>query len=245
MKIKTASSRVSETRRLIVHMIREQWAKEEGRLPSEERIAEMFGVSRSTVRAALGELESSGFIHRKHGLGTFVNPIASQIHARLDAWIEFKKLIEQSGFEADIQLLGLHKGPLSPDEAKKLGSSPGEPAVTVRKLFTADGQPAILCQDTIPLALLPPDCNAALLETSDTFHFLAKNGLGPVSYGVAHLIARCADAALADLLRIPAGTPLLALENVGYAPSDSPLFLSSELYCPGLIDFGIMRRHLY
>lgn len=42
-------------------------------LPSELELAEMFGVSRITVRQALSSLADDGYVHRRHGAGTFVS----------------------------------------------------------------------------------------------------------------------------------------------------------------------------
>ena len=41
-------------------------------LPSEEKLAEELGVSRSTLREAIGQLESRGVILRRQGVGTFI-----------------------------------------------------------------------------------------------------------------------------------------------------------------------------
>ena len=45
---------------------------DQGRLPAERVLAEEFGVSRSTLRTALGVLEAEGKIWRHVGRGTFV-----------------------------------------------------------------------------------------------------------------------------------------------------------------------------
>lgn len=43
------------------------------RLPSENELAEEFDVSRITVRQALASLADEGYVHRRHGAGTFVS----------------------------------------------------------------------------------------------------------------------------------------------------------------------------
>ena len=43
------------------------------RLPSERQLSAHFGVSRPTIREALGALESRGLVHTRVGSGTFVN----------------------------------------------------------------------------------------------------------------------------------------------------------------------------
>src|ERR1700733_1361786 len=46
------------------------------RLPPEHEVAAMLGISRGTLRSALGRLEESGEIVRRQGSGTFVGRMA-------------------------------------------------------------------------------------------------------------------------------------------------------------------------
>ncbi|HBO42435.1 MAG TPA: hypothetical protein DD670_00545 [Planctomycetaceae bacterium] len=56
-------------------------------LPSEQQLAEMLQIARTTVRQALAELEREGVVQRKHGAGTFVNEAPrSSRHVGLDAF---------------------------------------------------------------------------------------------------------------------------------------------------------------
>ena len=51
-------------------------------LESESRLATRYGVSRMTVRQALGQLELEGLVARRHGAGTFVSePKSIERHA--------------------------------------------------------------------------------------------------------------------------------------------------------------------
>src|SRR4051794_19095688 len=76
------SSGTSLHRQLFL-VLREQIARREhapgAPLPTEEALCEQFGVSRITVRRALQDLETQGFVERRHGVGTFVresSPVA-------------------------------------------------------------------------------------------------------------------------------------------------------------------------
>lgn len=41
-------------------------------LPSERNLADIYGVSRTTVRLSLDDLEKKGYVLRKHGIGSYV-----------------------------------------------------------------------------------------------------------------------------------------------------------------------------
>lgn len=52
--------------------------KPNDRMPSENEIAEQFGMSRQTVRQTFGELEKEGWLYRMQGKGTFVSTPQTQ-----------------------------------------------------------------------------------------------------------------------------------------------------------------------
>lgn len=49
---------------------------EENRLPTEEKLRDVFGVSRTTIRKALDHLLNKGLLHKQQGKGTFWNQTA-------------------------------------------------------------------------------------------------------------------------------------------------------------------------
>jgi GntR family transcriptional regulator, arabinose operon transcriptional repressor len=66
----------------IIEMIESQELKAGDRISSENELAARFEISRSTVRQAVGELVSEGFIIKKQGQGTFVNKMQKLIYGR-------------------------------------------------------------------------------------------------------------------------------------------------------------------
>ncbi|MCW5655303.1 FadR/GntR family transcriptional regulator [Hydrogenophaga sp.] len=72
---------------IVVQMRAGQWRAGD-RLPPERDLAERFGVSRTTVRKALGELKQMGLIEQTVGSGTYVAPGAVMrldVRARQDS----------------------------------------------------------------------------------------------------------------------------------------------------------------
>ncbi|WP_221889719.1 GntR family transcriptional regulator [Streptomyces sp. WAC06614] len=57
----------------LLRQIREGTLPIGARLPSEAAMAETYGVARGTVRRAVRELETSGHVRARHGVGRFVS----------------------------------------------------------------------------------------------------------------------------------------------------------------------------
>jgi len=82
-------------------------------LPSEEKLSQMFRVSRVTLRAALTTLAGNGLIERRQGIGTFISSHIDppRIHAPMS---DLQAHIADVGRSTQVKLLelGLVRGPL-------------------------------------------------------------------------------------------------------------------------------------
>src|SRR4051794_17413639 len=63
-----------QLKQIILDHLREQGLAPGDRLPGDYELCATYGVSRTVVRQALGELETEGVIQRVKGRGTFVAP---------------------------------------------------------------------------------------------------------------------------------------------------------------------------
>ncbi|MCB8903509.1 MULTISPECIES: GntR family transcriptional regulator [unclassified Streptomyces] len=71
-----ASSKVAPYEQIMLDLqkrMREGTLPVGARLPSEAELAEAYGVSRGTVRRAVRELETAGYVRAQHGVGRFVS----------------------------------------------------------------------------------------------------------------------------------------------------------------------------
>lgn len=107
---------------------------------SEREICKEYGVSRTTVRAALKELETLGYIYKRHGKGTF---ISSQ-------WKERQNLLEGYSFTEQMKELGRTPStiitafdtyPADAYIASQLGLGLAEPIYRIKRIRLADGIP--------------------------------------------------------------------------------------------------------
>src|SRR4051794_12427970 len=76
-------------------------------MPSESQMCEAFGVSRITIRQALGDLQKEGLIFKVAGKGSFVaKPKAFQNLSRLQG---FGEAMAPAGYETFSQVLSLRE----------------------------------------------------------------------------------------------------------------------------------------
>lgn len=121
---------------------------------SEREICKQFGVSRTTVRTALRELESLGYIYKRHGKGTFIS----------GQWKDRQNLLEGYSFTEQTKAHGkvpttlirqFDRYPADPYIATQLGLDPGEEIIRLKRIRCADGIPMMKETTFLPGALFP------------------------------------------------------------------------------------------
>lgn len=64
------------------------------RLPSNEQLAQDFGVGRTTMREALKELQALGIVNIRHGEGTFLSGFSGNGPGLLEEIIDLRRMLE-------------------------------------------------------------------------------------------------------------------------------------------------------
>lgn len=174
--------------------------------PSEPRLAEEFGVSRMTVRAALMGLERDGLLERVPGRGSFVRKAAAE--RPVGTLLSFHDQALAAGRTPRSRVLQAQVRPASLQEATALwpdGAPRAAQVVAISRIRLFDDLPI-----AIEHAVFPPDLDALLtadLETGSLHSALRRLGVRP-SLGSSALTARNAGDDATELGVTPS-TPML------------------------------------
>lgn len=108
-------------------------------LPSEQSLAQRFGVNKHTLRRAVDELANSGLVERRRGIGLFV--LDPKINYRIGESTRFTSRIDDLGRSAATRVLQRQLLRADDAVAKQLGVKPGKEIVAIETLRSVDGRP--------------------------------------------------------------------------------------------------------
>ena len=191
------------------------------KLPTEAELTEQYGVSRTTTRRALDELRRRGLVERQAGRGTFVaNPQLQPDEAYLTS---FTEEIERRGLRPGVRLLADDGAAVpGPPVLERLRLPAGTLVRRLCRVRTADGHPIFVCESALNTATFP--ALGTIDPTSGSLYRAMEEAVGRrVSRAEQWVSAAAADEAIAGLLGLCPGTPVLVVERVSYVPAAMPL----------------------
>lgn len=214
------------------------------KLPPEVTVAQEMGVSRTLIRDCLSTLEREGFISRKHGVGTIINPHVLAADTRMDLEKEFLEMVADAGYRSE--MIPGKCALVAADEnvAGKLGILPGALVFQAERVVTGDGHPIIYCVDHIPLACVKTDDYDIKLLERPVFLFIEKYCHEEIYMDLTEVRAMIAGEKLADILNISPQHPLLYMDEVGYTFIGKPILYSKEYYVDGALEHKVLRKKI-
>jgi len=121
-------------------------------IPSERQLSVDLGVSRLTVRAALGDLAREGYLVRRRGSGTYVQQ--PKISQEL-TMTSFSEDMRRRGMVPGSKTLSMTTQLAGARLGRFLNVSPGEQILVVKRLRLADGETMAIETLHIPESLVP------------------------------------------------------------------------------------------
>lgn len=186
-------------------------------LPNESKLAERFGVSKITVRQALQNLESLGYIHREHGRGTFV--AERKFDHGPHELTSFTEEMRRRELAGGSRILAQHVVEAEPQVSKKLHLVARSPVFVLQRVRLAGGEPVTLQTAHIPAQLVP---GLELSPESSLYDVLQRRYHLNAARAKETYLASLAEPASAELLHIAPGSPVFAVERVTLLPNGNP-----------------------
>lgn len=144
-------------------------------LPSEKQLQDSFGISRTTVRMALKELEQEGFLVRSPGKGTFV--ASMKIESGPRRILSFTQEMLNMGLQVSNQVVSLEKELPVIRTANKLQIPQDQPVWRLERIRMADSVPIATEVNYIPAALVP-NMEAQLAQNQSFYSCLEEECQG-------------------------------------------------------------------
>ncbi|HEX2453144.1 MAG TPA: GntR family transcriptional regulator [Vicinamibacterales bacterium] len=198
---------------LILREIEGGHLKPDDQLPTEDQLAQSHKVSKITVRQALQELASEGYIRRQQGLGTFVQrPRVQQGPRELTS---FTDEMRRHGLASTSRVLEQDVSDAPPEVATKLTIHPPAQVFRLRRLRLANGEPMGVQTAYLPLDLVPGIGDARFVGGSLYELLQSRYGLHPATARETYCVVP-AGREEAGLLHVPVGSPAMAAERVTF-----------------------------
>ena len=219
------------------------------KLPREEELARMLGVSRITLRSVLDDLSAKGMIFRKHGKGTFVNSSFFEMNASFNPVMHFADMIRNSGYEPRVEMIDHRIMKADRDVAGHLEIEEGSDALVCDKIFYADKQICAVTRDFIPLSYLK-DVDMAELDhyVNSVFYFMYKASGRKLEWDKVELNAVYSrDDALLDRLLKAAGIApkaFLLLKGVNFDEEGTAAVYTWEYVDTEILKYSQIRKRI-
>jgi GntR family transcriptional regulator len=198
------------------------------RLGAERELAERLGVARSTVRAALADLERSGVVRRTRGRAGGIFVAERKVERDLTSLAGLPAYLRRQGFQSDARVLSTATVQPDAEIAEELGLRSGELALEVVRVRLADGEPISLERACFPAARFADLLDRSL---SGSLYELLEREYGLVPGEAREQIEVVgAGAAEARLLGVRRGAPLLAIARTAWDADGRPFERSHDLF---------------
>jgi GntR family transcriptional regulator len=212
------------------------------RLPGEGELAKQLGISRPTLREAMGNLESRGVVERRHGVGTFVTaPAQTGIHGGLETLVSLHSMVTNAGVNARRSDWVINQVEAPTMASKKLNIASGSRVVRVQMTMREANQyiayfDSYIPEDFLDIVELRNYDKGSLLD------YLFERNEAKLSYTNTNLYSVSANEELVNWMRVPSGKPLLLLEETFYSDSGKPIEYSRNYFATDDLNFHIIRR---
>lgn len=211
-------------------------------LPSERELSDIYGLSRTTVRLALQELEKIGYIYRQHGKGTFVSDL-KETSVNLQGMYSFTEQMKSLGRTPRTAVLEFEKIEANKFLANQFNGKLGMKLIKMKRLRSADGEPLMLERTYLPLSKFL-DLTKEDLEHKALYDIFREDYHEVVKIAEEELFANIARPKDAPFLEIREGAPVLALMRKTYNQANEIIEFTSSVARADQFRYKIVHQNV-
>jgi len=195
-------------------------------LPGERTMAEIYDVSRVTIRKCIGNLVEEGYLIRSRGKETVV--ANRKVSHRLGALLGVAEELSEVDNTIGIKLLKKGYEKITSDIRKHLNIEDNSSIYAFSRLIQKDNRPLIINYSYVPEDI------GKLVETLDlnsdkVFVFLENCGYN-VSYAEQVITAGVCTKKEAELLDYKIGAPALVIKRTTFLENGYPILYEKSIY---------------
>lgn len=207
------------------------------KLPTENELAEGYGVSRVTVRQALNTLENEGLIKRIRGSGAYVQKVHKPVVHDFSLPSTLCAKLGQRGISLQASILDLEELAPIPSINSTLKLASTQPLTYIRRLFRHDETIIALNESWISAELVPEIREKGLINDHLSVTLSSRYNLSPISIQNTIEAVRLSAQDM-QAMQVDYDAPMISVTSVSYLPYNVPLEYSRTLWRGDQVKFS-------
>ncbi len=183
-------------------------------IPSENRLCEIYNVSRTTIRAAVSSLVEDGYMNIVRGRGTKVS--STMLRCKMSNVMSFTDALNQQGMRTSLSEVQIEKIKPSKEMCEKLEINSEEEIYAIYRVRNADDEPISIHYSFIPCKYIPDYSPELFHEVQSLYRMLEEHYSIFVQITEDNISAVKADKKVAGVLKIKVNDPVLFIERTAY-----------------------------
>ncbi|MCL2400949.1 MAG: GntR family transcriptional regulator [Defluviitaleaceae bacterium] len=156
----------------LIKQIQNGTFNQEDQLPSERELCAIYGVSRSTVRQAIQEMENDGYVNTYKGKGTFV--ASNRLSQEMSGLYSFTEYMKKSGKTISTKLVNFTKIKCDERISQKMKCDVGVDIIRFTRVRYVDQEPVIIVTTNL-LQERFPDFKGELLSANSLYTMMSDS----------------------------------------------------------------------
>jgi GntR family transcriptional regulator len=180
-------------------------------LPTEDKLQEIYKVSRTTIRKAVNLLADEGYIEVRQGRG--IKVLDFRYTQNLSYVTSVTETLRNKGYEVMTKSIFIDRIQANEHQAKRLGIKEGQEIYRIQRVQNANNVPITIMENYLDVNTAP-NLEQNVSETFSLYNTLEKKYNIHIDTSMDTIGAKTADFTEAQLLDIKVGAALLEIMRV-------------------------------